>query len=99
MNNKTVTRRYIVSVDGESTTKQRNLFTNYLTEQKVGYWHHLNCTWVIVDTHGKFSSSDFRKKLMEIMPNVSTITIEVNINGYAGFAPESSHKWLEEYLR
>ena len=93
-------KTFLVAVDQDATTAQRDAFTNYLRQHPTaGFWHDISSTWVIVERRpGALTAVSLRDKVMELMPKVTHLVIEMNPITYAAYSPETGHKWLGDYL-
>src|ERR1035437_4196348 len=91
---------FVVGLDVEATTEQRNALTAYLRADAkgAGLWHDVTHTWLIRDGSGKLTAPLLRDKLMQLMPGVSVIVIEAKPTTYSGFSLKSGHEWLDKYV-
>jgi hypothetical protein len=97
-----VTKTFIVSVDGDATQAQRDAFTTHLRTEypTCGFWHHASYTWLLaIDSPPPtLTVTALRDKLLELMPGVSTVVLDVKPMTYAAYSPESGHKWLADNM-
>lgn len=89
---------FFVTVDGDATRAQRDAFTNYLLEQKWGFWHHISNSWLVVDALNKCTAASIRDEIMKLMPRVSTIIVEATPTDYAGYSSKTGHEWLRQCI-
>lgn len=89
----------IATVDAGSKKEQRNAFTLWLRDQKVGFWHHLEYSWIISDRTDRLTLTDVRAKLIECTGGtISNCVLPVTPGHFAAFAPTDSHQWLHDNL-
>lgn len=91
-------RMYVVGVDLDATSEQRNAFTQHLRQQGLGFWHHVSPFWIVADSKGKTTARELRDKLSAVMPGVNTMVVQVSPHTWAGVAPKAGHEWLQKYL-
>lgn len=93
-------KRYIVSINGDITNLEDENFSKFLKEKKVGWWHWLSNTWLIVDTQNKINAKDLRDKAKEVYNNKYNLIIDVTSNTWFGFGPNGTDKnmfkWIKE---
>jgi hypothetical protein len=95
---------FVVGVDGEATTLQRDAFTAHLQQlPSVGLWHHLAYTWLILDAEGALTAATLRAKAVQLMPGSgdirsNVIVVEGKPRDWAAFVPEAAHKWLKDHV-
>ena len=89
---------FLVCVDQSATPEQQDAFTNHLRALKIGFWHQISHTWIIVAQSGQTAASQIGHSLSVFMPGVPYIAIEVEPKDYATFSVQLGHQWLREYL-
>lgn len=94
-------KRYIVCVN--KSNKDQNIeFLKYLRQQRFGWWHYLDNTWLIVDSKGTSKIGDIRDKAKVTFENEYNMIFELKDGegSWSGFGPNSSSrsmfKWLKE---
>jgi hypothetical protein len=91
-------RLFVVSVDADATVDQRNAFTLFLKEAKVGYWHHLTYCWLVHDSGGIWKAATLRDKAMEIFPGVHCLVLNVRPKDWSSLLPSGGSEWLKKYV-
>ena len=90
---------FSVSVDGMATSEQRDAFTNALQAYKrIGFWHHLSHSWLIVDPDGGFTAATLSDLVRSHIPNVPLMVTEGPPREYQGFVNRIGHDWLRNNI-
>lgn len=95
-------KRYIVSISGNTTAQEDEKFSAYLKEKRVGWWHWLTNTWLIVESSGLVDAKDLRDKAIEIYNGKNNLVLEIPDGGnWFGYGPMTQNKdmfkWIKEY--
>ena len=87
---------FIVSVDANATTVQKNAFTAFLRNDNkgLGFWHHTSNEWVIHDIEGQLTAVRLRDKISELMGSTECLVMQVRPLDWAVKAQKSAHQWL-----
>ena len=94
-------KRYIVCVN-KSKKDQNEEFLKYIRQQRFGWWHYLDNTWLIVDPKGTSEIGQIRDKVKIAFENEYNMIFELDEGEgtWSGFGPNSPtrnmFKWLKE---
>lgn len=92
-------KRYIVSIDGNISKEKENIFSEYLKENQLIWWHWLSNTWLIIDEHDKVDSAILRSKAKDIFGTYNWV-YNIENGNWAGFGPNGADRnmftWLKE---
>lgn len=96
-----MSKTFVVSVDGDATKEQRDVFTNELRlATGVGFWHHIETTWIIRDPRASgFTSSGLRDRIRELMPLAYVTVMQVEPKNFASYGPDKGNEWLLKYFK
>ena len=90
----------VAMLDIDSTSAQRNAVTEWLrAHQQVGFWHHIEHSWIIAVPNNELDVEGVRSKLQELAPNINSMVVMAKKGVWSGVAPMDGHKWLEDYLK
>ena len=89
---------YIVNVDADATQAQRDSFTKYLRDQRLGFWHHIVFSWIVTDIQGKTNVRQMRDQVRALMPDVRSLIVQITPHAYAGRSPKAGHEWTRNFL-
>ena len=89
---------FVVAIDQDAKTEQRDEFTTWLRGQGAGFWHHISHTWLVVDAKNVLTTAMLRDKARVLMPEGTLIIMQVTPVEWNGFAPLASHAWLKKNL-
>lgn len=95
-------KRYIVNIDGNTTDQEDERFSAFLNEKKLGWWHWLSNTWLLVDRSDLIKAQDLRDKIIEIYNGKNNLVLEIPDGGvWCGYGPKTPNnnmfKWIKEY--
>jgi hypothetical protein len=91
------TKFFVVLVDADATTAQRDAFTKYLRDAPGGFWHHVSHGWLIVNAGGQHDAISLRNKAKEFMPSAVHLVLEVEPVTWAGFFKTQAGDWIRKY--
>lgn len=92
--------RFIVCVDN-STKSQDNQFIEFLNENRLGWWHYLQNTWMIVDSSGQITITDLRDYAKEAFDNEYNMCFQLyeGEGTWSGFGPTSDNRNMFKWIR
>lgn len=94
-------KRYII-LHGTTTPEQREALLQYFKDQRFGWWSWLGDSWLISDVRGISSTAEIRDKLVELMPGVHNLVLELSATGdtWTGYGPSEEKrnmfKWIKD---
>jgi hypothetical protein len=93
-------RRFVVCINEANAEHDKN-FIQFLNENKLGYWHWLNNTWLIVDENDSFNANSIRDKVKVLFNNEHNLVIEINDQGdtWSGFGPNGEGKNMFSWIK
>ncbi|VVE15146.1 hypothetical protein PIN31115_02834 [Pandoraea iniqua] len=95
-------RRKFVVLHKEMSEDQQKDFLAWLKDERVGWWHWLPGSWLIVDPDGQRKAEHFRNKLTALGVERSLIfeVSDTTANNWAGRGPNGTgknmFKWVKE---
>lgn len=92
-----MTYRFIVAIN-DPTTEQRNSITNYVSDQKYGYWHWYQDFWLLTTRNGDIKASTIRDSIQSVASGVTcfVLPVEGSPESWAAFGKKEEFKWLHE---
>lgn len=93
-------KRFIVLVDN-STLEQEEEFIKYIKENRFGWWHYINNSWLIT-TNNDIKASDIRDVLKNVFTKENNLVIELRgatDDTWAGFGPKNSKRNMFTWLK
>lgn len=93
-------RRFVISLNS-TTVEQQKAFVQYLTNQKLPYWHWLHSTWLIIDHKREYTASSWRDILQLYFPKVHCMVIQLNgeDDTWSGFGPASEENNMFNWIK
>lgn len=93
-------KRFIVTTN-PTTVEQDEVFQRWINDQGFGWWHWLNQTWLLIDFSGRWTASEIRDRLLEGIPKLRCLVIELNESGdtWAGFGPTAAGQDMFSWIR
>lgn len=85
-------KRFIILIDNTDSDKD-DKFIEFVKEEKLGWWHYLNNSWLI-KTSKEIRAKDLRDKVREIY-NENCLVIEIREDGadtWSGFGPKGENR-------
>ncbi len=94
-------KRFIVCLNEGTTKEQDKLFIDFINKNKVGWWHWLSTTWLIVDSSGLLNARDLREKIKEVFPGNYNMVFEFSDekNTWAGFGKNNGDKNMFDWIK
>lgn len=90
-------RLFVICVDN-STKEQQDTVTEFLKEEKGGYWHWFSDLWLVTDKHHKWTSKSLRDHLNSIIPGAHKIVIQIDgDNTWSGFGNNNMFTWMKKH--
>lgn len=94
-------RRYFVIGIDSATKNQSDAIKEWLeSDDKFGWWHWIEGLW-LVTSHGDMNSEQIRDKILDIIPDIRNLVIEVHPQTWYGYGPKGENynmfTWLHDY--
>lgn len=94
-------KRFVVCLNS-STNEQNEKFKEFIKESRLGWWHWLSNSWLLVDSKGQCTASSLRDQLNRNYPGIHSLVLELrgDDDTWAGFGPsgedKNMFKWIKE---
>jgi len=94
-------KRFVVCLN-PGTPEQDGAFKDFLNNQRLGWWHWIGGSWLVVDATGNMTAAVLRDAADEAYPGLYNIVLEFCEDGsftWAGFGPIKPPKNMFEWIR
>src|SRR5258708_6656697 len=91
-------KRYVIATN-RTTAEQDHTFVNILRARwpRLGWWHQLSETWLIVDLSGQLTTSDLRDAAKEAFPGVHILVLDASEpSKWSAFATPNECAWIRD---
>ena len=97
-----MTRKFVVGID-EETPEDVSSFLNYIKQQRFGWWHWIDNTWLLTTYNEQVTVVEIRDRLREITGKKTVVVIEVKSVAWATYGPmgegdsKNISRWIRDY--
>jgi hypothetical protein len=94
-------KRFIVCHNPGSLIEDQ-AFKKWLNDQRLGWWHWMSGSWLVIDKNGAFTATQIRDAFKGIYNKKLCMVFEHGSDDYAGIGPDDDDKreqmssWLEK---
>ena len=93
-------KRYIVSIDGNTTDQEVASFSAYINENKLYWWHWLSNTWLLIDHAEVVDAQKLRDKAIQIFGGKNNLVLEIPEGGtWFGYGPNTPEKNMFKWIK
>jgi len=92
-------KRFVILVDSETSEQVRKLIEEFKT-RRLGFWHWLKNSYLVVDKKGTETSGSLRDLLQETHKGIHSLVLELRGDDtYAGFGPRGEKRDMFKWVR
>lgn len=93
-------KRFIILLDSTDDAQNKALI-EWIKENKLGWWHWFQNSWLLASHSGNWTAGKIRDKLCEFFPGANILVFELNEGegSWSGFGPTKEPKDMFGWLR